>query len=137
MEELIVALLLAHAPLTALVGTNPARVHWIRAPQNTPKPYVVLQVISSVPDVTHEGASGLVAARVQADCFGETYTSAKAAARAVTGCLSGYRGTPTPPGTTVFGGVFKDAERDGFEDDVSPDKLFRVSMDFIIWHKGA
>lgn len=137
MEETLIALLLAHAPLTALVGTNPTRVYWMRAPQNTAKPYVVLQVISSVPDVGHQGPTGLIPARVQADCYSDSYTSAKAVARAVTGRLSGYKGTPTPPGTTVFDGVFKDAERDEYEPEDSPDKLFRVSMDFIIWHKGA
>jgi hypothetical protein len=134
MEESLAALLLAHAPLTALTST---RIHWLRAPQAVARPYVVLQSISGIPDVTHQGPSGLVAGRVQVDCYGDTYGSAKTVARAVTGRLSGYRGTPTPPGTTVFDGIFKDAERDGYEDEASPDKLFRVSMDFIIWHKGA
>jgi hypothetical protein len=137
MEESLTALLLAYSPLTSLVGTNPTRVYWMRAPQNVAEPFVVLQVISSVPDVSHQGPSGLIPARVQADCYSDSYTSAKAVARAVTARLSGYRGTPTPPGTVTFDGVFKDAERDEYEPDDSPDKLFRVSMDFIIWHKGA
>lgn len=134
MEESLVALLLAHAPLTALVGTNPTRVYWMRAPQAVAKPFVVLQVVTNLPDVTHQGPSGLVAGRVQADCYAETYGSAKAVSRAVTGRLSGYRGTVSG---TVFDGIFKDSERDGYEDEVSPDKLYRVSMDFILWHKGV
>jgi hypothetical protein len=134
MEESLVALLLAHTPLTSLTGT---RIHWLRAPQGVAMPYVVLQMITRLPDMTHAGPSGLNAARVQIDCYGLSYGSAKAVARAVEGRLSGYRGTPTPPGTTVFDGVFKDAERDGYEDEASTDKLFRVSMDFIIWHKGV
>jgi hypothetical protein len=131
MEESLVALLLAHAPLAALTGT---RIYWLRAPQNVAAPYVVLQTVSAIPDVSHSGPSGLVAGRVQADCYGLTYASAKGAARAVSGRLSGFRGTQ---GGTVFDGVFKDSERDLYEDDASTDKLFRVSMDFIIWHKGA
>ena len=131
MEESLAALLLAHAPLTALTAQ---RVHWMRAPQNVAKPYVVMQVISGIPDVTHGGPSGLADARVQIDCYGLTYSSAKAVARAVTQRLSGYRGTQ---GATVFDGVFKAGERDEYEDEASPDKLFRVSMDFLIWHKGA
>ena len=131
MEESLMALLLAHTPLTGLVGT---RVYWMRAPQNVAKPYVVLQVITALPDVTHQGPSGLVAGRVQADCYGLTYASAKGVARAVTGRLSGFRG---PRDGTMFDGIFKDAERDEYEDENSPDKLFRTSMDFIIWHKGA
>jgi len=134
MEESLISLLLAHAPLSSLTGT---RIHWLRAPQGVEKPYVTLQVISGIPDVSHSGPNGLVAGRVQADCYGTSYNSAKAVARAVTGRLSGYKGMPTPPGTTIFDGVFKDSERDGYDDEESPDKLFRVSMDFIIWHKGV
>lgn len=134
MEEALFDVLKTHAALTALVGTNPARIYWMRAPQGSPKPYVVLQAISSVPDVTHGGPSGLVAARVQADCYSDSYGTAKTVARAVTGRLSGFRGSSSG---VVFDGVFKDAERDEYEDEASTDKLFRVSMDFIIWHKGA
>lgn len=134
MEEALVDLLKAHAPLTALIGTAPARVYWMRAPQNVARPYVVLQVITGLPDVAHSGPTGLVAGRVQADAYADTYGSAKAVARALAARLSGFRGTRL---TTVFDGVFKDAERDGYEDDASPDKLFRTSQDFLIWHKGA
>lgn len=134
MEESLVALLINHAPLTALVGTAPARVYWMRAPQGVAKPYVVLQVITAIPDVSNSGPNGLVAGRVQADCYGTTYGSAKGVARAVTGRLSGFKG---PYSGTIFDGVFKDSERDEYEDEDSPDKLFRVSMDLIIWHKGA
>lgn len=130
MEESLVALLLAHTPLTALTGQ---RIYWLRAPQNVQKPYVVLQVISAIPDVPHSGANGLVEGRIQVDCYGTTYSSAKNVARAATARLSGFKGTHSG---TIFDGVFKDSERDGYEDDATPDKLFRVSIDFIIWHKG-
>ena len=130
MEEGLVGLLLNYAPLTALASQ---RVYWLRAPQNVAKPYVVLQVITAIPDVSHSGPNGLVAGRVQADCYGTTYNSAKGVARAVTNRLSGFKGVYSG---TIFDGVFKDAERDEYEDDESPEKLFRVSIDFIIWHKG-
>jgi hypothetical protein len=129
-EEALVDLLKAYAPLTALIGTAPARVYWMRAPQNVARPYVVLQVITGLPDVAHSGPTGLVAYRVQADAYGDSYGSTKAVARALAARLTGFK-------ATVFDGVFKDAERDGYEDDASPDKLFRTSQDFIIWHKGA
>lgn len=134
MEESLISLLMAYAPLQALIGSNPARVYWVRAPQGVMPPYVTLQVISGNPDVSHEGPNGLVEARVQADCYGLTYGSAKTVSRAVTDRLSGFKGTRN---TTVFGGIFKDGERDGYDDEESPDKLFRVSMDFMIWHKGT
>lgn len=132
MEEALIDLLKSHAALTALIGTNPARVYWMRAPQAIARPYVVLQVVSSIPDVTHGGPSGLVGSRVQVDSYGDTYGSVKAVARAVTGRLSGFRG---PRLTTTFDGIFKDAERDEYEDSAAPDKAFRVSMDFLVWNK--
>lgn len=132
MEEALILLLLANAALTSKVGAD--QITWVRAAQNSPRPYVVLQTISSVPDVTHSGPSGLVPARIQVDCYGDTYAATKTVARAVTGALNGFRGTK---GSIAFDGIFKDAERDGFEDEASPSKLYRVSMDFIVWHKGA
>jgi hypothetical protein len=130
MEEALVTLLTAYAPLTALTST---RVYWMRAPQGVAMPYATLQVISRIPDVTHSGPRGLADARVQVDCYGLTYASAKSVARAVEARLSGYKGTSG----VVFDGVFKDSEQDLFESDATTDKLFRVSMDFIIWHKGV
>jgi hypothetical protein len=133
MEEALIALLLAYAPLTALIGTSPnARLYWVRAAQGAAKPYVTLQIISRIPDMTHAGANGLNTARLQVDCYGLTYLNAKSAARAVETRLSGYRGTSSG---IIFDGIFKDSERDQYESDDSTDKLFRVSMDFIIWHK--
>lgn len=131
MEESLVALLLAHAPLASLVGN---RIHWLRAPQGVGLPYVTLQVITRIADMTHSGPSGLNFARVQVDCYGLTYASVKAVSRAVEGRLSGYRGTRN---ATVFDGIFKEGERDSYEHDASPDDLFRTSLDFTIWHKGA
>lgn len=77
--------------------------------------------------------SGLVESRVQVDCYGLTYASSKTTARAVEVRMSGAKTTHS---ATVFDGAFLDAERDGYEDEASPDKLFRTSLDFIIWHKG-
>lgn len=131
MEESMTALLLQHAPLSALVSS---RVYWVRAPQGVLSPFVTLQVISGMPDVRHAGPSGFITTRVQADCYGLSYATAKSTARAVTDRLSGYRGTQ---GATIFDGIFKDAERDFFEDSATPEKLFRVSMDFFLQHKGV
>lgn len=132
MEEALVAYIIAASGVTALLGTTATRVYWGNAPQNTAKPYVVLTRISGVRDYHQTAASGLVASRVQADCYGLTYASAKGVARALEARLSGYRGTT---GGEVFGGIFLDAERDMYDDDSTPDKLFRTSLDFIIWHQ--
>jgi hypothetical protein len=132
MEEALVAYIIAASGVTALLGTTATRVYWGKAPQNVTQPYVVLSRVSGVRDYHQLAASGLIASRVQADCYGITYASAKGVARALEARLSGYRGTTSGE---VFGGIFLDAERDMTEDDDSPDKLFRTSLDFIIWHQ--
>lgn len=131
MEEALVAYLLAGSSLAALVGT---RIHWVRSPQGTVSPRVVLYRISGLRDMRMDGPTGLVASRVQCDCIGTSYGSAKATARALEARLSGYSGTT---GGIVFQGAFLVGERDDFFDTDTPDKLFRTSLDFNIWTKGT
>lgn len=131
MEEALRSYLLAGADLSALVAT---RIHWVRSPQGAASPRIVLYRISGLRDMHMQGPSGLVASRVQVDCIGASYGSAKAVARAVETRLSGYSGTYDG---LRFEGCFLIGERDDFEDTNTPDKLFRTSLDFNIWHKGA
>lgn len=119
------------ATLPSLVGT---RIHWVRSPQGAALPRVVLYRISGVRDMHMAGPSGLIASRVQADCMGASYGSAKAVARAVEARLSGYSGTT---GGITFQGAFLIGERDDYFDGETPDKIFRTSLDFNIWHTGA
>lgn len=129
MEEALVALLLAAPGVAALAGT---RLYWSRAPQDVAKPYVVLTLVSGNRDYEMLGPSGLAESRVQVDAYGITFAAAKGLARAIEAVLSGYRGTS---GGIAFGGAFLDAERDLTEDNATPDKLFRTSTDYIIWHQ--
>ncbi len=131
MEEALRKLLTDAADVAALVA---GRVHWVRSPQGAASPRIVLYRISGLRDMTMQGPSGLVASRVQVDCIGTSYGSAKAVARAVEDCLSGYSGQAL---ATRFDGCFLIGERDDFEDAATPDKLFRTSLDFNIWHKDA
>lgn len=130
MESALVAHLLGSAGLATLVGT---RINWVRAPQGALSPRIVLYRISGVRDMHMAGPSGLIASRVQVDCLGLTYDSAKSVARAVEARLSGFSGTRA----IRFDGCFLVNERDDFSDTDTPDKLFRTSLDFIIWHKEA
>lgn len=131
MEEALVAYLLADTSLAALVG---ARIHWVRSPQGTVSPRIVLYRIAGARDMRMKGPTGLVASRVQCDCIGTSYGSAKATARALEARLSGYSGTRS---NVVFQGAFLVGERDDFFDTETPDKLFRTSLDFNIWTKGT
>lgn len=128
MEEALVALLLGATPLTAITGN---RIYWGRKPQNDAgRPYIVLQRIDGAPSYHMDGASDYVASRVQADVYGETYTSSKRAARALIAVLSGYAGG-------MFQGVFVDAQRDLPAADAGEvTTLFRTSVDFLIHHQA-
>lgn len=119
------------ATIPSLVGT---RIHWVLSPQKTAAPRIVLYRISGARDMQMNGPSGLIASRVQVDCIATGYASAKAVARAVEARLSGYAGTT---GGIEFQGCFLIGERDDYEDTDTPDKLFRTSLDFTIWHTGA
>ncbi|NVP55965.1 DUF3168 domain-containing protein [Mycoplana rhizolycopersici] len=119
MEEEITAL---------LAGVAGGRRHWFQAPQDAPRPYVVMQRITGRANYHMKGPSGYVLSRVQIDCYADTRTEAKVTARAVTAALSGYRG-----GTIQ--GMFLDGQRDlpaADAGDVS--SLFRTSIDFTIHH---
>lgn len=129
MEESLVAKLLAASGLTALVVD---RINWNKIAAPAVAPYVILRRISGGRDYHMGGASGLVETRVQVDCLGSTYASAKAVARAVESALSGFRGVQ---GLTTFDGIFLTAERDLIDDDESPADLHGVSLDFMVWHK--
>jgi hypothetical protein len=114
--------------LTALLSSVAGgRRYWVRAPQGTvQRPYIVLQRASRLPNMTMSGPSGYVASRVQADIYGESFSSAKAAADALKSAVSGYRGGSIQ-------GIFIDAERDMPEADAGEvSKLFRISIDLMI-----
>lgn len=129
MEEALRAVLLGDAGLAALVLD---RIEWVSAPQGTPYPRIEMTRISGTRDYVMQGPSGLVESRVQFDCDGLTYASCKTVARALLNKLSGFSGSQN---TFYFQGCFCEGERDGFEDGLAPDKIFRTSLDFMIWHK--
>lgn len=134
MEHALATYLLANASLIALVND---RIYWTQLPQGGDRPYILMSVVSSVPDVVFGGATGLVQSRVQFDCWGEDYYSAKNVARALDTLLNGKKLTTAGSGAIRFEGFFIEAERDGHDDVDAPDDLFRTSLDFIIWHKGV
>jgi hypothetical protein len=109
MEEALRAILAADATLSGLVGT---RIYWDTIPQGKPSPNIAMWLVSSVPDYHMAGASGLVESRVQVDCRGDSWASAKAVARAVEAVLGGFVGQQ---GTVVFKAIFKISDRSSFE----------------------
>lgn len=129
MEEALLAYMIAGTSLATAVGS---RINWVRSPQGSLSPRIVLYRIAGLRDMSLRGPTGYVSSRVQADCIGTSYASAKTVARALEARISGYSGTT---GGVRFEGVFLVAERDDFFDTDTPDKVFRTSLDFNLWHK--
>jgi hypothetical protein len=130
-EESLRARLLADTAVAALVGT---RVTWIDRPQGATLPAVTLQIISPGRAYTHGGADGLADTRVQIDCWGASYASAKALARSVIPAVE----PALTQGATKFSQSFLDASRDMPVEDLEGGVMvYRVSQDFIVWHQPA
>lgn len=136
MEEALTAYLLGATALTTLIGP---RLTWGVRQQGAALPALVLNKIDALPDYQMQGPSGLVSARVQADCWASTYAAARGTARAVVGRLSGLSQSisdgNSPETVTVLRGGFLVGDRDGYETEAGGASLYRVSLDFIIWHK--
>lgn len=136
MEEAFIAHLLANSGVQALARTAPAaaRLYWVEAPQNVAKPYATLFKVDGLRDTPLGGPNGFQSSRIQIDCYGLTYASAKGLSRAIEAAIGAGRFTIS---SIEFQGCFLVAERDGVEPDATPDKLFRVSTDFLTFHNGV
>ena len=130
MEEALIAILLANSGVATSLGT---RVNWVRRPQEADVfPSCILQRVSGQRQYNLQASDGLVNSRVQMDVWASTYISAKTASRAIVAALTGYKGTV---GNTKIQGIFINGERDlPDEDNDANNRLYRVSIDALIWH---
>lgn len=120
MEEALLAHLAANGGVRALVS---GRIEWTARSDTSPS--VALHLITSIPDTTLAGQSGLVEARVQIDCWADTFLKAKQIGNAVIAAL--------PPRRTVIGEVRflactvlgTDRDRSG----ETPNQLHRTRID--------
>lgn len=128
METALIQFLLAQPGLAVIVGP---RINWSARPQADSLPAVVLfKMPGSGRDKHMKGRSGLVESRVQIDCWGKTYLSAKAVADQV---LLASDALPGLRSGIDFQGVFPEGDRDDYEGDL-PSRLYRTSFDLRIWH---
>lgn len=131
MEEAIRSRLLATSGVTSLVGS---RVYWGSRPQGGTLPDIIIRNISGAPIYTDDGESGLAEARLEIDCYGETFGNAKSVARAVIVSLSAFFGQV---GGVTFQYILLDSERDFRDAGINADEyLFRTNMDFIVWYEN-
>ena len=118
LESKLYTLLSADAGVTALVAL---RTYPLVAPQGAEMPFIVYNRISSGRQYSLTGYSNLENPRMQVDCYGTTYSEAKALSEAVITALRG---------ATTFG-TEQDDPRESFEED----ETFRISIDFSIWNQ--
>lgn len=129
MEEALVARLLADAGISGIVAN---RVHLGKLPQGKPVPALVVNVQDAPDFHTYKAADDLKRTRVQIDGWGEKYSDAKRAIRAVRASLA----QPFTQGAVRFHGVFAAGERDGGEH-VDTRYLHRTTLMLIVNHKPA
>ena len=123
MEEEIRALLLADSGVSSHAGD---RINFGSHPQGANLPAIVLNTISDTEEYTLQGPDGVAEARIQTDCYAETYGAAKRLSRAVLSLLSGYQGGSLQ-------GVFRAGARDGREGGSNEaERPYRVSLDFMV-----
>lgn len=131
MEEAFRAYLIGWAGLAELIRDG---VYWGARPQGSPLPAVVLTLVSAPDDLTLNGPSGFVGARVQVDCWADSYLAARdvgdalrAAAAGIAGTRDGWRFDSAPVAgaadghEVVDGGLIK----------------FRRRVDLTLWHAKA
>lgn len=130
MEAALIAHLLDTTSITWLVDQ---RITWGRRDQGSALPAVVLHLVDGPRDYHLSGPSGLVASRVQADCWGATFGEAKILAKTLEAAVSGSRFTQ---GSIRFDAILIADERDATFDE-SATALFRTSLDLMVHHASA
>lgn len=130
MESDLVAFLLSQSSLQALIAS---RLYPVIIPEALSQfPCVTYQVVSSVPEYTNDGPTGLTVARVQFDVWGQAYGDCKAVASALQQLLDGY--APGPMGSTFISAIWMtNRATDSFDQDA---RLYRSSADYRIAYAG-
>lgn len=113
-------------------GLTAFRVNWGQNPGAGLGPYVVLHLISWTSGHTMAGPDGLNTTRVQMDCYGSDWATARGLAGQVKGALDGYRGG-------AFSAIFADGMRLTREGGAGAldgganggEAMYRASLDFI------
>lgn len=133
-EEAIVSVLLAAAPVKQLIGT---RLYPTQAPQKATFPLVVYQEADQLSVMTHSGPKTLSRYTMDLTCWGTSYATAKGVAKRIKATLNGYRGT-AGNGVRILG-VFSQTEADDSEIPQHGDEtgLFAVSMTLDLWFKTS
>lgn len=129
MEADLIALLLARPAVTGAAGD---RITPLARKQGAALPAIVMQRIGGGPEYADDGEAGIQGARMQIDCWGETYASAKDLSGLVISELSAL--ADVIEGATTFLYIVLEEVRDLRESGVNQaEYLYRTSLDFLVW----
>jgi hypothetical protein len=131
-DDALIARAAAFAGLTGLIGIQPnMRLYPVDAvTQNADRPYATYQLISGPPEHAMGSDPGMVRARFQFSCWGDTSTDARSVGDQVRAGYRRFRGTLL--GVEILD-VFVDNERDlGREPDT---RLYHRVVDLIVWYR--
>lgn len=122
-EEALVARLAAAATAAS------SRIFPLALQEGSALPALSYFRVSTVRDYTHGGASGLVRARIQVDCWAATYAAVKSLAAQVVASLSGFSGTMGGAGGVLTGRVLAQVEVDLPEPEAG---IYHIALDWDI-----
>ncbi len=128
-EDALYSYLSTYPGLTALISD---RVYPLKRPQKIKSPALTYQKISCPRLHTFGNDPGMATPRFQFSCFAEDYNTVKNIAEQVRFALQDYSGTMGGVDGVIVGAVNLEDEVDLYEEDA---EIFRVDLDFIIWHK--
>jgi hypothetical protein len=117
------------ARLVAAATAASSRIYPLVLAEGSVLPAISYWRVSTVRDYRHGGASGLVTARMQVDCWAATYAAVKSLAAQVVTSLSGYSGTMGGAGGVATGFSFGVGEVDRPEPEAG---IYHVAVDFSI-----
>lgn len=112
LEQGLLAFLKGNAAITALATSG--GIYLNAAPEKSPDPCMAFTRISSIPDATMDGPSGLNFRRYQFTFYSTDYTKALQLSETVRLAIDGYQGY-LPNGQRVYN-IIRDNELDGFDD---------------------
>lgn len=126
------------AGIAAIVGATlaSARIYPLVMVQDNVRPCLVYTLVSGLGDHHMQGV-GLPRARYQIDAWAKDIDTAVTLSNLVKERLDGYRGTMaygtnSPQDEIEVLGVFFADEREDYD---SEKQMYRVSRDFLIWHR--
>lgn len=131
LEEGVYAQLIGNSGVSAVVAN---RVYPLALPQKPAYPAIRFQRISSTPEHSHGGHSGVATTRVQFDCFDVTALGAKRLGELVRLALDSFQGTMGGDNGVEVDGCFIDDSRDEYDGEIP---VYWTSLDFLIVHAEA